>query len=235
MIKFFRKIRQSLLAKNKFSNYLIYAFGEIVLVIIGILLALQINSWNEQKKIEAELWSSLHDMTEELEENIQFLNKSKQSFETRFLRVKKLKENKASDTEISQLLSYIGQDFDTKPFNKVFEFIKNEKSLKLIQDKELVKSINQFYEYSLTGLDRTSQWHQGFVRNNIDPYILENIPSERGVVAPKNAKILMKQLKFQNILNYQSLFYEAYVNACSKVISEAKELKKDITAYLKQE
>jgi len=50
MIKFFRKIRQKLLSENKFSKYLIYAIGEIALVMIGILLALQVNNWNEEKK-----------------------------------------------------------------------------------------------------------------------------------------------------------------------------------------
>lgn len=52
MIKFFRKIRQRLLAENKLTRYLIYATGEIVLVVIGILIALQINNWNEQAKIK---------------------------------------------------------------------------------------------------------------------------------------------------------------------------------------
>ncbi len=50
MIKFFRKIRQKLLSENKFSKYLIYAVGEIILVVIGILIALQINSWNDNRK-----------------------------------------------------------------------------------------------------------------------------------------------------------------------------------------
>lgn len=49
MIRFFRKIRQDLLSDNKFSKYFIYAIGEIVLVMIGILLALQVNTWNKQK------------------------------------------------------------------------------------------------------------------------------------------------------------------------------------------
>ena len=49
MIKFFRKIRQNLLRDNKFSKYLLYAIGEIVLVVIGILIALQINNWNQQR------------------------------------------------------------------------------------------------------------------------------------------------------------------------------------------
>lgn len=54
MIKFFRKIRQKLLAENNFSKYLMYAVGEIILVVIGILIALQINTWNEYKKDRVE-------------------------------------------------------------------------------------------------------------------------------------------------------------------------------------
>lgn len=50
MIKFFRKIRHRMLTENKFRNYLIYAIGEIILVVIGILIALQINNWNENRK-----------------------------------------------------------------------------------------------------------------------------------------------------------------------------------------
>lgn len=50
MIKFFRKIRQRLLTENKFSKYLIYAVGEIFLVVIGILIALSINNWNDRRK-----------------------------------------------------------------------------------------------------------------------------------------------------------------------------------------
>jgi hypothetical protein len=52
MIKFFRKIRQKLLKENKYSKYLTYAIGEIILVVIGILIALSINNWNENRKTE---------------------------------------------------------------------------------------------------------------------------------------------------------------------------------------
>jgi hypothetical protein len=50
MIKFFRKIRQKLLSQNRVTRYLVYALGEILLVVIGILIALQINNANEAHK-----------------------------------------------------------------------------------------------------------------------------------------------------------------------------------------
>ena len=53
MFKFFRIIRQELLAGNRFRKYLLYAVGEIILVVIGILIALQINNWNEHRKERA--------------------------------------------------------------------------------------------------------------------------------------------------------------------------------------
>lgn len=69
MIKFFRHIRQRLLTENKFSKYLIYAFGEIILVVVGILIALSINNWNESKKEKALEIKVLLELKKSLENN----------------------------------------------------------------------------------------------------------------------------------------------------------------------
>ncbi|MFT5889441.1 MAG: hypothetical protein ACI9BO_002268 [Zhongshania sp.] len=69
MIKFFRKIRQELLFGNKFSKYLIYAIGEIILVIIGILLALQINNRNSERIERNTFESNLKFVIEDLEQD----------------------------------------------------------------------------------------------------------------------------------------------------------------------
>ncbi|MBZ0327934.1 MAG: hypothetical protein K8F54_10050 [Altibacter sp.] len=75
MIKFFRKIRQRLVKENKFSKYLLYAIGEIILVVIGILIALQINNWNERRKeraVEVNFLKNLKaDLVSEIENNTQ--------------------------------------------------------------------------------------------------------------------------------------------------------------------
>ena len=49
MLRFFRQIRQRLLSDNRFGKYLLYAVGEILLVVVGILIALQIDTWNDQR------------------------------------------------------------------------------------------------------------------------------------------------------------------------------------------
>jgi hypothetical protein len=75
MINFFRKIRQQLLTENKFSKYLLYAIGEIVLVVIGILIALQINNWNESQKDRKAENKALISLKQEFDENDKLLNK----------------------------------------------------------------------------------------------------------------------------------------------------------------
>ena len=67
MIKFFRKIRQNSIKENKIINYLKYAIGEMILVMIGILLALQVNNWNEVRKQRIEEIGLLRNMSTDFE------------------------------------------------------------------------------------------------------------------------------------------------------------------------
>ena len=67
MIKFFRKIRQNLLMENKTGKYFKYAIGEIILVVIGILIALQINNWNRNRKIKFQETVYLQDLKNDFE------------------------------------------------------------------------------------------------------------------------------------------------------------------------
>lgn len=69
MAKFFNNIRKALLNEGKTSKYLKYAIGEIVLVVIGILIALSINNWNEERKDRTEELSALIDLKREFESN----------------------------------------------------------------------------------------------------------------------------------------------------------------------
>ena len=76
MIQYFRKIRQSLLTENRLRKYLLYAIGEIVLVVIGILIALTISTWNEKKKDRELEVFALNSLYEELSGNEKELQRS---------------------------------------------------------------------------------------------------------------------------------------------------------------
>lgn len=74
MIKFFRKVRQKLISENNFRKYLIYAIGEILLVVIGILIALQINNWNESRKDRIAEQAILRQLKSEFNSNLKQLD-----------------------------------------------------------------------------------------------------------------------------------------------------------------
>ena len=74
MIKLFRNIRQSLINEGNTSKYLKYAIGEIVLVVIGILIALQINNWNEGRKEALQEKLLLNNLQGEFKDNLQDLD-----------------------------------------------------------------------------------------------------------------------------------------------------------------
>ena len=90
MLKFFRGIRQKLLSENKFSKYLLYAIGEILLVVIGILIALNINNKNELKQQRAKELHYLKNIKTDLVLNIAQLDTYITSRETAIISAKEV-------------------------------------------------------------------------------------------------------------------------------------------------
>ncbi|WP_445381305.1 DUF6090 family protein [Robiginitalea sp. IMCC43444] len=81
MLFFFRKIRRELLASSKFFRYMKYAIGEIILVVLGILIALQIDTWNESRKDEEIKIRYLKQLETEFAQNLELINQSIRGYE----------------------------------------------------------------------------------------------------------------------------------------------------------
>ncbi|MEO1437908.1 MAG: DUF6090 family protein, partial [Bacteroidota bacterium] len=69
MVKLFRRNRQQVLANGQLKRYLLYAIGEILLVMIGILLALQVNNWNQERVNNKKELKALQDLSKEFKLN----------------------------------------------------------------------------------------------------------------------------------------------------------------------
>jgi hypothetical protein len=113
MIKFFRLIRQNLLMENKTGKYFKYAIGEIVLVVIGILIALSINNWNEQVKGQRLADSYIKSLQTDLENDVVLLGNLIASFD------QELTKNLA----LSKRLSAITANSDTIKKIARYEFL----------------------------------------------------------------------------------------------------------------
>nr|WP_298995170.1 DUF6090 family protein [uncultured Polaribacter sp.] len=152
MIKFFRKIRQKLLSENKFSKYLIYAIGEIVLVVIGILIALQINNWNESRKLESKKQELIINLINDFEGNIEQLQPAIKESDTLSFKMKAFLNNAyLPNLTISvDSLKVLADGF----FRPVYFFpsivsydeAKSNGNLTLLKNKELFKDFNAFHE-----------------------------------------------------------------------------------------
>ena len=155
MIKLFRKIRQRLLTENKFSKYLMYAIGEIILVVIGILIALQINNWNEQRKERIQEKIFLKRFEVELNTNLEniltaiSLNKSR-IHRAEFLLRTIDKPQLAADSSSYFMKSIEHAGYTNIPLisDNAFEELKSSGNLSLISNEALRAALQKYYSWT---------------------------------------------------------------------------------------
>ncbi|UCD60887.1 MAG: hypothetical protein JSV59_13665 [Flavobacteriaceae bacterium] len=152
MIKFLRRIRQQLLTENKFSKYLIYAIGEIVLVVVGILIALQINNQNVYKQERSIEKTYLVALKEEFETNIHKLDQTIDLNTNLIENVDKLVEvfqqNVIDTISERTVVNYFFETFSSEvnytPSTGVLTEIISSGNLKLIQNQKLKQKLASF-------------------------------------------------------------------------------------------
>ena len=150
MIKFFRKIRYDLMEKNKTGKYLKYAIGEIILVVIGILIALSINNRNEQRKQNAQIEKYAKSFVQDLEKDIVMLDTINITAKQISIRIDSLANyiRNSKIEEISNLdvicLTWI-RLYRPYTWNRAtFEEIKNSGSLRLINNENISKRMVKY-------------------------------------------------------------------------------------------
>ena len=168
MIKFFRRVRRQLLTENKFSKYLLYAIGEIILVVIGILIALQINSWNQLKKDRQEENDLLHRISKNLERDLidldMLLEWNKGIKEDLRLVISGIVERELTVEELTaKYQSLINYNYFIQVSSSYQESLASGK-ISLIQNDSLRNLIIEHYERSELGADHT-------LKNHMDNYL----------------------------------------------------------------
>ena len=199
MIKFFQKIRQDLLNKGETGKYLKYAIGEIVLVVIGILIALSINNWNDgQSKRNAELnfyknkkqqlLDDANNIASELKYNTRFVNQFRNA-----IQIIETNDRSKKDSLGKITVNLIGySDFDGQ--SNIYETMVNSGDVKLLKNTDIIERLRRLEE-TYFYLNRMEAIHLDAVMLVI-PEVIQTVQLTTGKV--ENEDYLFGS-KFQNL------------------------------------
>lgn len=248
MLKFFRRIRQSLLSENKFRTYLIYAIGEIILVVLGILIALAINNWNEERKEASLEIIILSEISENLGEDIQSLNNDLRLNENGIENIRHIE--KAFDLE-SPLTDTLLLRFGRMLFNPTYTLKKsgyqNLSSIgfQIIAVDSIRKSITNLYETQYSFIKEREEVAKKATYDYLNPRYQEyfkaiGFDSSRStntplkLYYPQNYESLGGDPDFQRLLDYSKeiKYHNLYdLNMVLKAVGKTKNM---IDTYLKE-
>lgn len=233
MLKFFRRIRQNLLAENKTGKYLKYAIGEIILVVIGILIALQINNWNENRKKDNQVRDQLTLLVKELEGDIYFYQQITSGDAKRIEFLHALSEGKYESIDLRKALYFISYNYDTRNFGTSYHVLKENGALNKLKDQNLREKLINYFEVTTVDYNDHSSWHRNFVYNNVEPFIMQHIPLNLDLEANSSTIIEeMKGTELRNIVNVQTSNHQDMVKLTNSYIIEAETLKKMVLEAL---
>ncbi|MBT8219038.1 MAG: hypothetical protein KJP00_04405 [Bacteroidia bacterium] len=180
MIKFFRKIRQKLLSESQIRKYLIYALGEILLVVIGILIALSINNWNEQRKNNNLERQFLTGLRADLVSDSTLFSKRIQEAENhiRFNRsfIEELYKEQRTYNDIKSLYKKLSLYSDLLTIqNSTYQELINDGKLNLIRNEELKSAIINYYNATEEASKHIEEFNMFSVNNLL--IAVEKIPN----------------------------------------------------------
>ena len=246
MIKFFRKIRQRLLSENKFSKYLIYAIGEIVLVVIGILIALSINNWNEENKESNKVKSLLVALKNDLAQDTLLINENLPEVKKQLNLNESLRARVANpDATIDTLIKIVRFEFNPNWDNPV---LYNTNAYNSLVETDLIEQltdsmklkIKNFYnqKFYLNGMVKDiTQDYRSKIRSYVDTYTFGSTSlHDQGKLIDSIvwSKIDLQDLaaKFQGMSNFKRIVFRLSKNDLEYSMENSKKLIGELDKYI---
>jgi len=211
MIKFFRNIRQNLLNEGKTANYLKYAIGEIVLVVIGILIALSINNWNENRKTDKVEIKILQELLSTLESDMVFqktqISNVKSSISSSKLIIEYLNNNLPFHDSLDFHFGNAFNDYTGLTRDQAYQKAKSY-GLDFIKNDSLKEELTWTYEINTDNLHRLAESFDLYYNISLAPIQNELFVSTGysydnyfGILSPLDFNSLKENKKYTNILS----------------------------------
>lgn len=204
MIKFFRRIRQQLLSQNRFSKYMLYAIGEIVLVVIGILIALSINNWNEDRKeaiLEKEMLIKIKNaLTSDLENQFEFhLERTREGNQSLELVLDYVKNKHPYDNEINKhfVVLSVAARITWTPQLTAYKRLESH-GIEIIKNDDLLETILNVYTLDYPRILLTFDNYKRNIYEYGRPIVRREFIDDYPNLIPVNYEELLNNVEFGN-------------------------------------
>ena len=176
-MKFFNKIRQRLIAQDKIKKYLVYAIGEILLVVLGIIIALQVNNWNENRKVRNNEVNILNELQSDLKFNLYEIKDLCKSLASRIYAANQIINNTRLDTIPIDTIKFWFEDiYENNNFNSprtVYQkTLTNDNEL--ISNPTIRKWVTELYEFNFQNIHINQANEKQIQIDEYFPIVLEN-------------------------------------------------------------
>ena len=176
MLRFFRKMRNALIPDSRFGRYFFYALGEIVLVVIGILIALQVNNWNEDRKNLIGAEKQLLTLKQNISDDIKQIVRLDKEMDTLIFYSKILMEQFKTNIPINYntpyYIFYLILEHHFNPNRSGLNTITNEGLMAYI-DEDIKNNILNYYEL-LEQINSREQISNSIIHTFLEPYLIDN-------------------------------------------------------------
>lgn len=232
MIKFFRKIRQNLLLDNKTGTYLKYALGEIVLVVIGILIALSINNWNQQRVLKKQSDLVLYNLQQDIKKSKNELQKATEFLKSRIdKRLNYLNTNKQDQSDSLKIQEISNMAFFYTESVKL-PIVESELGTNktIFQWPELTEGMQNVYE-SIAYYNKGIEYIENDMHSNMLPYLVKkgviiDIMIRDGILNRANylnADVYNSE-EFRNVIASSTLMTSSLLKAAQNILDDYEEL-----------
>jgi len=240
MLKIFRRIRQQLISENRFNKYILYAIGEIFLVLIGILLALAISDWNDARIDKQAEIRTLIELKKGILIDFDTITVKqteviKSIADLLFLQSLIKNENYQYTKELDTLFGVVYGIRMLRPNSAFYEDLKAT-GLKLIKDETIRLQIVQLFENNYKALNWINELEMSI--NDVNrTYYLNNFYdlTFSKYATPNNFKFVWTDSYYHNIIDYRLITFEKnHVIQYDKTLKAIKTLVTTIDNYLEK-
>ncbi len=241
MIKFFRRIRQELLTEHKFSKYLFYALGEIILVVIGILIALAANNWSIEQAERLQESKYLKNIKLDLEKDLGNLEYNLNFRRDKLAGTKKL-ISQINGTPVDDLTELSRNVFNTlneerfTPNNSTYTELASSGNLNLISVdsiKILLLELEELYKINAFAIDHETYEYREYISKSVFKYtdteklaaiFVNGESSDQQNINRDDFDALFRSPEYKNGLVIMNLISESFISKYQNIEEKSRKI-----------